>query len=242
MAEATTSKSTNSHRGRVGVVIVAAGQSRRMGGQDKLFLPLLGRPTITYSVQAFHDSPLVDQIVVVAMESNVARMNSLVDEHGWHKIQAVCTGGRRRQDSVRAGLECVPDTAWTIVHDGARPVVSARIIEDGLREARETGAATAGIPVVDTIKRAGDGLHVMETLDRGDLWTIQTPQVFKTEMLHEAHQRDENDVTDDAALIEKAGGAVKIFAGDPDNIKVTTPADILIAEAILKRRAEALVR
>ena len=226
----------------VGVVIVAAGEGRRMGGRDKLFIPLLGRPAIAYSVQAFQDSPLVDRIVIVTMESGVARVSSLVDEQGWHKIEAVCIGGRRRQDSVRAGLERLLGTTWTIIHDGARPALSARVIEEGLREARETGAATAGVPVVDTMKRAGPDRLVVETLDRGGLWRIQTPQVFRTKMLHDAHRRSQDDVTDDAALIEKAGGSVKIFAGDPENIKVTTPADIAIAEAILKRRAEALAR
>ena len=229
----------NNYKDGTGVIIVAAGNSSRMGNQDKLFLPLNGKPVITYSIQAFQDTPLVNQIILVTTENNRSQLQQLSDENEWTKITDVCIGGPRRQDSVRIGLERILST-WTIVHDGARPVLSSRLIEDGLREAQETGAATAGIPVPNTIKRAGPGRHVLETLDRRELWIIQTPQIFRTEMIRKAHQKNDSDVTDDATLIEKIGGVVKIFEGDPDNIKVTLSSDVAVAEAILKRKARLL--
>jgi 2-C-methyl-D-erythritol 4-phosphate cytidylyltransferase len=234
------SKTEHINNGGTGVIIVAGGKSRRMGSQDKLFVPVLGKPIITYSIQAFHDTPLVSQIILVTTKNNKSQIQRLSDENGWHKVTDVCIGGPRRQDSVRNGLECMPNTTWTIIHDGARPVVSSRMIEDGLRAAHETGAATAGIPLSNTIKRAGPDLHVLETLDRRALWIIQTPQVFRTEMIRKAHQQNDSDVTDDATLIEKIGGVVKIFEGDPDNIKITLPSDITVATAILKRKASML--
>ena len=219
---------------RVGAVIVAAGGSRRMAGVDKIMAPLLGRSLITHSLRVFNDSPLVSRIALVVSEHNISACRHLVAENGFDKVLRVLTGGERRQDSVRRALEVVKDTEWTIVHDGARPCVDGAMIETGLSEVRETGAAVAAVPVKDTIKRAGRDRIVTETLERDGLWAVQTPQVFRTELLVDAHQRISEDVTDDASMVERCGHAVKIFTGSYDNIKVTTREDVRIAESILR--------
>ena len=220
----------------VGAVIVAAGHSRRMDGVDKTLAPLMGRPLIAHSLQAFNDSPLVGTVVLVMSPQNIRQGRRLVAESGWNKVSEVCTGGERRQDSVRRGLEAMPRTDWTVVHDGARPCVDQEMIAMGLARAQETGAAVAAVPVNDTIKSVGPDLVVTGTIKREGLWAAQTPQVFKTDLLLRAHEAVSEDVTDDAAMVGLTGGAVIIFMGSPHNIKVTTPEDIPIAEAVLKTR------
>ena len=159
-----------------------------------------------------------------------------MEESGWHKVKEVCSGGRRRQDSVRAGLNSLHDTEWTVVHDGARPCIEGDLITRGLLEAKETGAAVAAVPVRDTIKLAGSDLLVTKTLARSSLWAAQTPQVFKMEILSRAHRTVLEDATDDASMVEQIGTTVRIFMGSYENIKITTTADIPVAEAILRAR------
>ena len=221
----------------VGAVIVAAGESRRMRGIDKILTPLAGRPLIAHAIEAFDDSPRIGRIVLVLSRNTLEGGRRLVDEGGWHKITDVCAGGERRQDSVRAGLELLSDVDWVVVHDGARPLVDADIIGRGLDAAAETGAAVASVPVTDTIKRAGPGCIVVDTPPREELWAAQTPQVFRRQVLADAHERVSEDVTDDAAMVELAGGAVKLFMGSYENIKVSTPEDLAAARVLLESRA-----
>ena len=220
----------------VAAVIVAAGDSRRMDGVDKVLAPIMGRPLVAYSLQAFDDSPLIGTIVLVMSERNIEEGRRLVEEGGWHKVREVCAGGRRRQDSVRNGLNRVRDTDWTAVHDGARPCVDGDMIARGLEAARQDGSAVAGVPVRDTIKAAGPDLLVDQTFVRDGLWAVQTPQVFRTDLLLQAHRDISEDVTDDASMVERAGRPVRIFMGSHENIKVTTPEDMALAGAILKAR------
>ena len=220
--------------GAAGAIIVAAGASRRMGGVDKILAPLLGEPLIAYSLRVFAESPLVGSIVLVMSQDNVEHGRLLVKRNGWHKVREVCAGGDRRQESVRIGLEKLPDSQWTIVHDGARPLVDLEMLDKGLSAAKETGAAVAAVPVKDTIKSARPDLSVAETISREGLWVAQTPQVFRTELLVRAHRRVLEDVTDDATMVERLGGVVRLFMGSYANIKVTTPEDLEVAEAILK--------
>ena len=208
-----------------------------MAGVDKIFAPLIGSPLVAHSLQVFHDSPLVGTIVLVLPKRDIQHGRRLVEENDWHKVRDVCAGGGRRQDSVQRGLNKMPDTDWTIVHDGARPCIDIEMITSGLTEAQHSGAAVAAVPVQDTVKSAGPDLVVTETLDRDGLWMVQTPQVFRTGLLSEAHRTISDDVTDDASMVERTGKQVKIFMGSYENIKVTTPHDISIAEAILKARA-----
>ena len=222
--------------GAVGAIIVAAGASRRMAGVDKIFAPLSGRPVVAYSLEAIHDSPQVQSIVLVVAAHNLEKGRELVSDNGWHKVADVCLGGQRRQDSVRSGLDRLPDSDWVIVHDGARPFIDGDLIARGLSEATQTGSAVPGVPPRDTIKSADSELFVTETLSRDHLWAIQTPQVFRRRLLAEAHLRIADEATDDAAMVERTGEKVRIFVGYDHNIKLTTQEDLAAAEAILMTR------
>ena len=219
--------------GLIGAIIVAAGGSTRMGGSDKLFADLGGRPLLARALQAFQDSPLVHRIVLVLSAANLERGRALVAEWGVDKLTAACEGGPRRQDSVRLGLEALGPCEWVLVHDGARPLASAALIERGLAAARETGAAVPAVSVADTVKLAAADGTVERTLDRSHLWAAQTPQVFRYDLLLRAHREVTAEVTDDAAMLEALGLPVKLFEGSAANIKVTTPEDLRLAEALL---------
>ena len=208
-----------------------------MVGVDKLFAPLLGKPVLFYSLRALHESRLVHDIVLVLSPGNLDRGQSMVDANGWHKVRKVRQGGERRQDSVRLGLEELPDSEWIVVHDGARPFLEEGLLSRGLAEARATGSAVAAVPLKDTIKSADDDMTVTDTIPRDRLWAVQTPQVFRREALAEAHERVTDTVTDDAAMVERAGGKVRLFMGTYTNLKITTQEDLPIAEAILRSGA-----
>ena len=220
---------------RVGAVIAAAGSSRRMGGVDKVFALLGGEPILARVVDAFQGCNPIDQIIVVLSEQNLERGQQLVAEQGWPKVIDVCTGGQRRQDSVAAGLRRLSNCDWIIIHDGARPLVTVDLINRGLEAAKETGAAVAAVPVTDTIKLAGDDRIVHQTPPRQNLWAVQTPQVFGIKIITEAYSRASGDVTDDASLVEQLGYGVKIYMGSYDNIKITTPDDLALAEVLWRK-------
>ena len=229
----------------VGAVIVAAGGSTRMSGADKLFATIGGRPLLAHALARFQESPLVERIVLVLSAANLERGRTLAAEFGIDKLSALCEGGPRRQDSVRLGLEALRQgsgqalgpSEWVLVHDGARPLVTTELIERGLAAARETGAAVPAVPVADTVKQTGPEGTVERTLDRKGLWTAQTPQVFRYDLLLRAHREVTAEVTDDAAMLEALGLPVKLFEGSPTNIKVTTPEDLRMAEALLEAGA-----
>ena len=165
----------------------------------------------------------------------------MVASNGWAKVSDTCIGGKRRQDSVLMGLDLLDEWVWVVVHDGARPLVTVDLIERGLKAAAETGAAVAAVPVTDTIKTVGAGRIVTGTPARGDLWSVQTPQVFRHDMLLEAYRKATAATavaTDDASLVERAGNSVKLYMGSYDNIKITTPADLVVAEALWWHRQE----
>jgi 2-C-methyl-D-erythritol 4-phosphate cytidylyltransferase len=233
----------SSERGsdRIAAVIVAAGNSRRMQGINKTWAMLGGKPLLAQSISVFEQSGLVDDIVLVLAQEALAQGARLCEQEGWQHIRALVPGGAWRRDSVLAGLAALsPIPSYVLIHDGARPFVTAALIEQGLAAARQHGAAVAAVPVKDTIKRAGpDGL-VLETLDRAALWSVQTPQVFAYDLILTAHRTTDPtwDATDDAALVERTGHPVALFMGAYENIKITTPDDLLIAEARLHRLAE----
>ena len=219
--------------GNVGAVIVAAGRSTRMGGVDKTFASMLGLPLVAHTIDRFESSPLVDQVVLVLAEESLDRGRELVQERGYRKVAHVCSGGERRQDSVRNGLELLTPCDWVMVHDGARPCLDEAMLKRGLNAAAECGSAVAGVPVKDTIKLVSPDQMVNETPDRSLLWAAQTPQIFRYGLLLEAHRTCTEDVTDDAAMVESLGHPVKMFQGSFQNIKVTTAEDLVIAEVFL---------
>jgi 2-C-methyl-D-erythritol 4-phosphate cytidylyltransferase len=218
---------------KVGAIIAAAGESRRMDGIDKVFAPLGGKPVIAYVLDVFEKCEAVNQIVVVVSKDNMAKCRWLIAENKYSKPVEVCAGGKRRQDSVAAGLKKLKDCDWVVIHDGARPLVTGELIERGLEAARETGAAVAAVPVTDTIKVADDDRIVLETPVRQNLWAVQTPQVFLVDLISKAYQKAEGEVTDDASLVEALGNRVKLYMGSYDNIKITSAGDLLVAEALL---------
>lgn len=222
---------------KVGAIVVAAGQSRRMSGQDKIFSPVLEQPLIYHTIAALRRTPQIDSIVLVLSDIGIEQGHDLIREHAWNNV-TLCRGGERRQDSVRNGLAALNDCQWVLVHDGARPIVSSELISRGLNKARESGAAVAGVPMKDTIKLVGDNMQVVETLPRQQLWAVQTPQIFERSLLERAHRSVTWDVTDDASMIEQIGGKVMVFMGDYENIKVTTPEDILVVQAILRKQGD----
>ena len=224
----------------LGVIIVAAGSSARMSGGDKQFADLNGEPVLGYSLRVFARCRHVAGIALVLSSDNLDRGRRLVSDAGLDDLVICVQGGERRQDSARIGLQTlmssVAETEFIAVHDGARPFVDDSMIERGLATARVTGAAVAGVPVKDTIKACGPNRVVTKTLDRRGLWAIQTPQIFRTDVLSAAYETVTAEVTDDAAMVEVGGGLVAVFDGHPENIKITTPDDLLVAGLIASRR------
>ena len=224
---------------KVSAIIVAAGESRRMGGADKVLLPLGGKPVLLRVIDVFQECRLIDQIVAVVNEKSMESCRQLVNGGGWDKVSDkvsdVCLGGRRRQDSVAAGLSRLEECDWVVIHDGARPLITLDLIERGLEAARETGAAVAAVPVKDTVKLAGDDRIVHQTPPRQNLWAVQTPQVFHIKIITEAYNQANVDVTDDASLVEQLGYKVKLYMGSYDNIKITTPDDLALAEILWRK-------
>ena len=205
-----------------------------MGGVDKVFSPLCGRLVLERVIETFQNCDLIDQIVVVLSERNLERGKELVADHDWRKVSDVCVGGSRRQDSVLAGINRLNHFDQVVIHDGARPLVTEDLIKRGLEAARETGAAVAAVPVTDTIKVAGEGGFVHQTPPRQNLWAVQTPQVFRLDILEEAYHQAKGEVTDEATLVEQLGYKVRLYMGAYDNIKITTPEDMAIAEILCK--------
>jgi 2-C-methyl-D-erythritol 4-phosphate cytidylyltransferase len=214
-----------------GAIIVAAGSSQRMRGVDKLFAPLAGRPVLAHSVAAFVSHPSIGETVVVTSSANEEATRALVAELA--PRARVVLGGARRRDSVRAGLEALADCEYVVVHDAARPMVTAALIDAALEGAREVGAALCAVPITDTVKRSEPSGRVSSTVTRQGLWLAQTPQAFRTDLLLRAHRTVELDVTDDAALIELLGEPVKLVLGSTRNLKISQPEDLALARALL---------
>lgn len=227
----------------VSAIIVAAGGSTRMGTADsKQFIPLLGKPAITYTLTAFQNCSLINEIIIVTREQDIDRIKAIADENGFSKVNALVLGGATRAESVLNGIRSADENAqYFAIHDGARPLITVDDIEKIVDSAFETGAATLGTPVKDTIKIVDSENKIESTPLRSQLMAVQTPQVFEKELYMFALERaDEKhlEYTDDCALIENMGGEVEVVLGSEENIKLTTPIDIIIAESILRNRTE----
>ncbi len=205
-----------------------------MTGVNKLFASLRGKPLLSWSVDACQRCRLVRQIVLVLNDKDLVRGQRLRKERDWSKV-TLCRGGARRQDSVKEGLRQIRDCDWVMIHDGARPFLSMNLIEDGLKIVGKTGAAVAAVPVKDTIRLADNGGSTTETLKRDRLWAAQTPQTFSLDIITRAYENLTTEVTDDAAAAERLGCKVKLYMGDYENIKVTTPEDLALARIIARK-------
>lgn len=226
-------------RPRCAAIVAAAGSSSRMGGENKLMLPLAGVPVLARTLMALDRSGLVDEIVVATREEDLLAVADLCKLYGLSKPVKIVQGGETRLASVlAASLECGEDAAFLAVHDGARPLAEPALIDSVIQMALRTNAAAPAVPVKDTIKVAQEG-KIVGTLDRETLRAVQTPQVFDANLLRAALQAAADSgepVTDDCGAVERLGKEVYLTDGSYENIKITTPEDMLLAEAILERR------
>ena len=222
-------------------IVLAAGQGKRMHSKvQKQFMEIQGYPVLYYSLHCFQESPLIQDIILVTGEESISYCKEeIVQKYGFTKVSAVIPGGKERYDSVYAGLCECRDCEYVLIHDGARPFVTEEILIRGLQKAKETGAWVMGMPSKDTVKLSDEEGYVKETPNRKCVWTIQTPQIFSYSLIREAHdsirQKDMSKITDDAMVVEQETGAkVALAEGSYQNIKITTPEDLDIAEAFLK--------
>lgn len=229
--------------GKVTAVVLAAGRGRRMESRiQKQYLQLAGRPLICYALEAFQKSG-VDEIILVtgAGEEEFCR-REIVAAWGFSKVAAIVPGGKERYHSVYEGLKAAAGSDYVLIHDGARPCVTEEIIQAAIDGARKYRACVIAMPVKDTIKVADEQEFARETPDRSRLWMIQTPQAFSYPLVYDAYDRmlsgggDQRGITDDAMVVERmTGEKVRLIRGSYENIKVTTPEDLAVAEVFLRR-------
>jgi 2-C-methyl-D-erythritol 4-phosphate cytidylyltransferase len=225
----------------VGAILVAAGRSTRMGF-DKLWADLGGRPVLAWGLATLAACAALDRLVVVSSEDRLDAVWRLVGRTVPARLRGrAISGGERRRDSVAAGLAALDDCRWVLVHDAARPFLSRAVLERGMDEVTVSGACVAALPARDTIKRVGPDRTVMDTPAREELWTVQTPQLFRRELVLDALAATDDDATDEAALVERIGGTVRVFEGDAMCFKITTPDELEIARALLTIRTRPAV-
>lgn len=222
-------------------IVLAAGRSSRMGGgPNKQFIELLGKPLLWYSLMAFEQCPTIEAVVLVRRPDYDQEADELVRQSGFQKVTAFADGGVERQNSVWNGLErCDPATKIVAVHDGARPLVTPDLISATVESARAHGSGIAATKVVDTIKEAEPDHTVVRTVDRTRLWAVQTPQTVRCTLLRQAYASVLNKhlfVTDEAAAVELLGERVHLVDTPFLNLKVTSPSDLAMAEALLRHR------
>lgn len=220
-------------------VIVAAGSATRMQGTDKIMAELCGEPLILHTLRAFQQSEDVQEIVLVTREELLEPLSELCVAKKLSKVTKLCKGGETRAASVQAGLDQVSKACgFVAIHDGARPLVSQTVIHDAVRKAAKFNAAAPAVPVKDTVKVVHGGV-VESTPDRSALYAVQTPQVFAIDLFRAALDKaiaEKKELTDDCSAAELYGVNVVITPGSDENLKVTTPTDLILAEALLKRR------
>ncbi len=220
-------------------VVVAAGQSKRMGQQvDKAFLSLGNMPVLAYSLGAFEKCQDIDGVVLVVRKDRVESAWAMVRMYGFTKVKSVLAGGAMRQTSVSIGLKALREDVQIVsVHDGARPCVTPQLISDTIKIAKRYGSGVAGVPLSDTVKYVERGLTVKKTLDRNKLWAVQTPQTFRLDLLRDAMasaSRKKKTLTDEASALELYRKEVRLVQASVANIKITAPDDLMLAAAILK--------
>jgi 2-C-methyl-D-erythritol 4-phosphate cytidylyltransferase len=227
-------------------IVPAAGSGSRMNREvSKQYLALSGKPVLVHTLEVLEACPGVDRLLVVVPPQDLSSVRAeVLAPWNFRKVAAIVPGGRERQDSVRAGLDAVDrDADIVLIHDAVRPLISVDLVERCIRAAAEAGAATLGVPVKDTVKEVAPDGRIVRTCDRTMLWLTQTPQAFRRDIIERAHReafRDGFRGTDDTSLVERLGIAARMIPGDYRNIKITTPEDLVVAEALLaaSRQAE----
>ena len=224
-------------------LIPSAGSGSRMGTKAKKpYLSLLDKPILAHTLLSFEQCPHINEVVLIVAEDEIDYCKtSIVEPFKIRKVNKIIAGGPKRQDSVWEGLKTLNDDCELVmIHDGVRPFVSQEILKKSVHETANSGATVVAVPVKDTIKIVSMKAEVLETIDRSRIWAVQTPQTFTRDVLKRAYEKAYNDRfygTDDASLVERLGVKVKIIPGSYDNIKITTPGDLALGEAILRRRA-----
>lgn len=223
----------------VTAIFPAAGQGRRMElGVNKVFLELCGKPILLHTLQAFSACAAIDDMIVIVAPDEVPVVEALLENATGLKPYKVAAGGKERQYSIAGALQMLsPRAEVVLVHDGARPLADAPLIERVIEAARRDGAAVAGVPEKNTIKVVDAAGRIVSTPDRRLLWSIQTPQGFRRDVLLEAYARAQAEGflgTDDASLVERLGTEVKVVMGAYNNLKITTPEDMVVAEAFVR--------
>lgn len=219
-------------------IIVAAGKGARMNcNQNKVFLDLKGKPILYYTLKAFEDNDNIDSIILVLSETEIDYcLDNVINKYGIKKVCKIVKGGHTRQSSVMNGLLAAEGCNLVLIHDGARPFIDNKIIDDGIKYGKIYGACACGVKPKDTIKiKSAEGFSE-GTLKRDTLFSVQTPQCFKYDLILNAHKEAMNrgiDATDDTALVEENGDSVYLYDGSYNNIKITTPEDLIIGEKIL---------
>lgn len=228
-------------QGRCTAIVLAAGQGKRMHSKiQKQFLEIGGKPVLYYSLHCFQESPLIRDIILVTGEEMISYCEQeIVKKYGFSKVHKVTAGGKERYDSVYAGLLCCQDTDYVYIHDGARPFITEEMVQRGYEAVKRNNACVMGMPSKDTVKLADSSGYVKETPDRKIVWNIQTPQIFSYDLIRGAYEsirkKDMTGVTDDAMVVEQETGTkILLVEGSYQNIKITTPEDLAIAEALLR--------
>ncbi len=224
----------------VTAVIAAGGVARRMGGVNKQLMLIAGKPVLAHTLNAFESHPVVDNVVIVTRGEATDEVRQLVAENGFEKVVAYAPAGRERQDSVWSGIQACPkETEIVCVHNGANPLVTPEEITACVEAAKKHGAAVVAVRVKDTIRVVDGQMFSVKTLDRKELWAMQTPQCICFDLAKRAFEKAFADGfygTDDVQLVERLGEKVKVVEGSYENFKITTPEDALSAEKILSAR------
>ena len=218
-------------------IVLAAGNSSRMLDQDKIFISILGKPLLYYSLKVFEESPIIDSIVLVMSQKNIHLTKALVKEYQFKKVQVICLGGSSRFQSVKNGLSYIDEAQWVFVHDAARPCISQELLDKLVNMAQKYGSAIPGRPVFDTLKSVNNLFQITSTVDRNLLWAAQTPQVFRFNVISDAYRKTEIEGTDDSAIVEQFY-SVNIVSVSSLNLKITVAEDIPIIESVLKSMIE----
>ena len=218
-------------------VIVAAGSSTRMGKNiNKIFIDIFAKPVLYYSLHAFQKASSIDEIIVVTKEEDIPRVAEIVKKYKIKKASNIIKGGATRRESVANGLALVEGDGFVAIHDGARPCITSAEIDLTVEMAKTHGSASLGCKTVDTLKTVdGDGF-IQATIDRTTVWQVQTPQVFRNDIIKKAYELPDDGATDDCMIIEKLGNKIYMVPGTAANLKITTNNDLYLAMAIIQSR------